>query len=228
MAEEPLAPAWNDVITVSDPTRGTRYNLQIAALWTPVHSIVRGEEEEEEGSGTVLEFAPYQIPEMRPSMGDDDFQMQAKALVHISKPPGGGEGDGQGMQVDGFFLLLFEVCEPPPSRPTRPSTNTTHQHNTSLPFSLPPPWKDPNPIRQLGPSAFQTFPSHHFFARNYRPQAASPPPPQCPRPILTSWVPDLHRPPNPQTHLSLRAPLVRTASQVSTLPLGAPATSKTK
>lgn len=181
MAEEPLAPAWDDVITVSDPTRGTRYNLQIAALWTPVHSIVRGEEEEEEGSGTALRFAPYQIPEMRPSMGDADFQMRAKALVHISKPAGGGEGDAQGMQVDGFFLLLFEVCDPLPTVPPVPSNNTlAAQHNTSLPFSLPPPWKDPNPIRQLGPSAFQTFPSHHFFARIYRPQAVSSPLPNTP------------------------------------------------
>ncbi|KAK1828480.1 hypothetical protein QBC39DRAFT_374711 [Podospora conica] len=154
VAEEPLAPAWNDVVTVSDPRDAgrRRYNLQIAALWTPMGSIVRGggggEEDGEEG--TAVGFAPYRVPEMRPAMGDEDFEMRARGLVHLSRAGGGGEEGG--MQVDGFFLFLFE-------------------HNTSLPFSLPPPWKDPNPIRQLGPEAFRVFPNHHFFARVYRPQA---------------------------------------------------------
>lgn len=163
MAEEPLAPAWDDVITVSDPTRGTRYNLQIAALWTPVHSIVRGEEEEEEGSGTALRFAPYQIPEMRPSMGDDDFQMQAKALVHISKPAGGGEGDVQGMQVDGFFLLLFEVCDPHPTvPPVRRLTLSPLSTTPPSPSLFPRPGKTPTPSASLAHPPFRPFPLTTF------------------------------------------------------------------
>lgn len=183
MAEEPLAPAWDDVITVSDPTRGTRYNLQIAALWTPMHSIVRGEEEKEEGSGTALGFAPYQIPEMRPSMGDDDFQMQAKALVHISKPPGGGEGDAQGMQVDGFFLLLFEVGCQPPNRPTRPSTNTSNPLAQHLPPLLPPSALERSQHHPPAwPIRLPNFSLSPLFRPNLQTPSSKPPHPNTPDP----------------------------------------------
>lgn len=47
--------------------------------------------------------------------------------------------------------------------------------NSSLASSSLPPWGSPvsqhNRIRQLGPERFRAFPSHHFFARVYRPSA---------------------------------------------------------
>ena len=116
IAEEPLAQAWNDLITVLN--FGKKHNLQIAALYTPLHSVVRGPGEEDSDGGSSrsapLGFDPYEIPEVQPSVGDNDFQMQARALVHLSNPPPGHVDDGsQGMQVDGFFLFLFEVSAIP-------------------------------------------------------------------------------------------------------------------
>jgi hypothetical protein len=54
--------------------------------------------------------------------------------------------------------------------------NADTQQNASTMYSEPP-WnsmsKLTDAIREPGPSAYQTFPAHHFFARVYRPSAVS-------------------------------------------------------
>lgn len=151
--EEPLVSAWNDLISVSNVDR--KCTLQLAALHTNLHSILRGTSEDGSDDGNAksapISFAPYEIPNVQPILSEDDFQVRSKALVHLSPPESPPRNEG--LQIDGILLFLYE-------------------HNNSIISSLAP-WRDPNHIRRQGPDTFRSFPNHHFFVRVYRHNAIS-------------------------------------------------------
>ncbi len=112
VAEEPLAPAWNDLISVSN--LGKRYTLQIAALHTNLQSVARSPRDDDSDDGNSrsapLVLTPYETPDTQPSLGEEDFQVRSRSMVHLSPPESNQvEGVPQGLQVDGILLFLYEV-----------------------------------------------------------------------------------------------------------------------
>lgn len=116
VAEEPLASAWNDLISVSNQEK--RYTLQIAALHTNLQSVVRSprDDDSDDGASTSstktapLSFTPYETPDVQPSQSDDSFQARARSMVHLPPPESGqGGGTSQRPLVDGILLFLYEV-----------------------------------------------------------------------------------------------------------------------
>lgn len=146
---EPFQPAWFDQSLVS--SAGKTHRFQVAALYTPLSAIARGNYGSK-GETTVLTLPPYTPNDVRITFGDADFELRAQCLSHISQA----KDDPDLTVPESLVLFLYE-------------------HNFSLASSNLPPWSDPvaqqNRIRQLGPGHFRTFPSHHFYARIYRPSA---------------------------------------------------------
>ncbi|ROW12720.1 hypothetical protein VMCG_00297 [Cytospora schulzeri] len=144
---KPLQAAWNDQILVS--SAGKTYRVQVAALYTPLSAVSRGHYKGK-GETTVLSLSPYTPLDVQPTFGDADFELHSQCLSHISPA----KDDPDLTVPESVLLFLFE-------------------QNASLASSNLPPWSDPiaqqNRIRQLGPGHFRKFPSHHFFARVYRP-----------------------------------------------------------
>ncbi|ROV98923.1 hypothetical protein VSDG_03840 [Cytospora chrysosperma] len=147
---KPLQPAWSDQIPIS--SAGATRRFQVAALCTPLSAVARGHHGGKSET-TVLSLPPYTPIDVRPTFGDADFELHAQCLVHVSPAK---DDDPAFAVPESVVLFLYE-------------------QNCSLASSSLPPWLDPvaqqNRIRQLGPEHFRTFPSHHFFARTYRPSA---------------------------------------------------------
>ncbi|KAG7290405.1 hypothetical protein NEMBOFW57_000405 [Staphylotrichum longicolle] len=154
---EPLRPAWDDLVSVS--CRGRSYRLQVAALYTDLQGVTRAgadrSGDEADSRSVFVSLPPFDPPDVQPGMGEDDFQLGAQCLVHLATPDEE-QGGSRQTAMDNICLFLYE-------------------HNTSSYFSNQPYWKDPssqtNPVRRLGPEHFRSFPAHHFFARVYRPNA---------------------------------------------------------
>ncbi|KAK4460269.1 hypothetical protein QBC42DRAFT_107675 [Cladorrhinum samala] len=156
----PLRPAWDDLISVS--SRGRSYHVQIAALHTNPNGVSKAPASDNGQDGPVktvyVSFPPYQAPSNSSLDEGPEFQLSAQCLIHLA-----GAGDDQGAG-------------------TRPSTTDSvcmfiYQHNSPSVYynnnqtSWKPSHSQTNTIKRMGPSAFQTFPNHHFFARVYRPSA---------------------------------------------------------
>ncbi|KAK4455891.1 hypothetical protein QBC34DRAFT_3554 [Podospora aff. communis PSN243] len=155
IAEEPFTSAWNDLVSVSN--FGKRYTLQIAALHTRLHSVVRspGDSDSDDGRNKTapLSFTPYDIPDVQPSPSDDDFQIKSRCMVHLPSLDRTKKEDSPPRpQIDGVFLFLYE------------------QNNSTSSGTIPP-WRDLNAVRQQGPESFRSFPKHHYFVRVFRPNA---------------------------------------------------------
>lgn len=167
VVEEPLMPAWTDLIRVSN--LGKKHLLQMAALHTHLQSVARSPRDDDSDDGTSknapLSFTPYEMPNVQPSLSEVDFQVRSKTMVHFS-PPVDNQGDAASrVQADGIFLFLYEVnliflwlagC-----------VELREQQNNSTASNMAP-WRDPNSVRQQGPERFRSFPYHHFFVRVYR------------------------------------------------------------
>ncbi|CAK7231416.1 hypothetical protein SBRCBS47491_007922 [Sporothrix bragantina] len=146
----PLRSAWND--TVSVVSGGIVYEVQIAALPTQLHSIIRQKSSGGgDGSFVLSPFPVYTAASVRTDR-HGDFHLSSQCMIHLAT-------DNSHMNygaAHNFCLFLYE-------------------HNSPLLTGLLPPWKDSamqnSSIRQIGPARFATFPAHHFFARVYRPDA---------------------------------------------------------
>ncbi|KAK4180016.1 hypothetical protein QBC36DRAFT_307651 [Triangularia setosa] len=159
VANTPLRPAWDNLISLS--CQGQAFQVQIAALITPLSTVNRAyatdEDEGEQNRTIFLSFPMYQTPDLTPYPGEDDFQLFSQCMVHLAPPPTSESRGGPGTQTDSIFMFLYE-------------------HNNSVTYDpSQPPWKDPSlqtsTVRRLGPGGFRQFPNHHFFARVYRPAA---------------------------------------------------------
>ncbi|KAM7205062.1 hypothetical protein V8F33_001303 [Rhypophila sp. PSN 637] len=156
VANEPLRPAWDDLISVSNA--GKTYNIQNAALHTRLDQVTRratSNESDGDDSGALanlVSLPTYEPPNVQPFVSQGDFQLRSQALVHLS-PLDESHGDGSQMTTDSICMFLYE-------------------HNNSTVFNNQAPWRDPSiqndNVRRLGPGAFRTFPNHHFFVRVFR------------------------------------------------------------
>ncbi|KAK3942429.1 hypothetical protein QBC46DRAFT_309455 [Diplogelasinospora grovesii] len=177
--DQPLQPAWDDLISLSNSASGKRYLVQIAAVHTNLQDVARGpgnggtgdddadNDDDGRSSGgnsssssnkfTFLSFPPYEPPDPQPLLNEDDFRLRSQCMVHLSSPLEDNRSETT-TTTDSICLFLYE-------------------HNNSVIFSNQPPWKDQtiqnNTVRRLGPEAFRSFPNHHFFVRVYRHNAIS-------------------------------------------------------
>ncbi|KAF6837254.1 C6 zinc finger domain protein [Colletotrichum plurivorum] len=142
---EPLAPAWDDLITLSEG--GVVYPVQIAALHTPLQSIMRGGEDPS-GSKFRMAFPPYLPVELETWHNGSEVDLAAQSMISLlpatneSGPP------------ESICAFLFE------------------QNPSFLVMNGITPWGVPQEsmdlVKKLGPEQFKRFPSHHFFVRVYR------------------------------------------------------------
>jgi hypothetical protein len=95
---EPLRPAWDDLVSVV--WRGRGFRLQVAGLYTDMRGVVGGGEGEEGGYVSLPGYVP---PDVQPRLGEEEFGMRARCLVHLVAPD-----VGQG-PTDSICLFLYEV-----------------------------------------------------------------------------------------------------------------------
>lgn len=155
----PLRPAWDDLISVS--SRGRNYHIQIAALHTNPNAVSMAPASDNGQDGPVkpvyVSFPPYQPPSNSSLGGGPEFQLSAQCLIHLA---GMDDDQGAGMRpttTDSVCMFVYQHNSP----------SVYYNDQTS--------WKpsqsQTDTIKRMGPSAFQKFPYHHFFARVYRPSA---------------------------------------------------------
>lgn len=112
VANEPLRPAWDDLISVSNA--GKTYNIQNAALHTKLDEVTRragSNESDGDDSGALSKFISlptYEPPNVQPFVSEGDFQLRSQALVHLS-PLEETQGEDVQTTTDSIFMFLYEV-----------------------------------------------------------------------------------------------------------------------
>lgn len=108
---EPLQPAWDDLISLSNS--GRSYRVQIAALQTALQSVARAEEEGDYSSKyRLLSLPPYEPSIPQPFVRDDDFELRSQCLVHLDEDTGGDGVEAEEMdtnRTDSICLFLYDV-----------------------------------------------------------------------------------------------------------------------
>jgi hypothetical protein len=69
-------------------------------LYTSLGGLVQGDEGEDGGYVSLPGYVP---PDVQPRLGEEEFGMRARCLVHLAAPDG-----GQG-RTDSICLFLYEV-----------------------------------------------------------------------------------------------------------------------
>lgn len=107
--EEPLRPAWDDLVSVSH--REESYRLQISALHTNLQAIARTTDGGGNNAGSksvLVSLPPYETPDVQPFLTEDDFQLRSQCLVHLAAPDDDRDGDMQ-TATDNILMFLYEV-----------------------------------------------------------------------------------------------------------------------
>lgn len=156
-SDQPLQSVWDDLIMLSTSS-GTKYNVQFTALNTRLQNVVRGSGGNREVTGEfiVSSMADYEVSNVQLDFSDQDFELKSQCLISLPES----QDRNPYMPSIGSCIMLYE------------HNNSTLYTNLYGSQSL---IKDSgtqnDPIRRAGPEKFQTFPSHHFFVRVYRPNA---------------------------------------------------------
>ncbi|KAK8030646.1 c6 zinc finger domain containing protein [Apiospora arundinis] len=176
---EPLMPAWDygDVVTLmsaQSPAVRTFHRVRFLALRTPqLDAVLKSLDPMTPEGQLTLTLPPSRHRDAASSMAvasqdEVGFRLSAQCFIHAPLRAAcdatihyvGGTGleysSNMNALSEGVCLFLYE-------------------HNASAAPSNHPPWQDPtilaDPILSLGPLHFRSFPSHHLFARVYRPNA---------------------------------------------------------
>lgn len=115
VANEPLRPAWDDLISVSNA--GRTYNVQNAALHTNLKNVARrsssNDVDGDDGTfpSNFISLPAYEPPAIQPFLSEGEFHLRSQALVHLSPLE---ETQGEGMQpsTDSICMFLYEVNRP--------------------------------------------------------------------------------------------------------------------
>ncbi|KAI5859341.1 hypothetical protein GGS23DRAFT_607564 [Durotheca rogersii] len=149
---QPPQPAWADVISLSSKLGS--YRVRFIALQTDLGSVVQARNRASRGNNEVtLSLGGFRALDVCPTFSQEPFSLKSHCFVHLPSK-GGRESAGDGQE--GSCLFLYE-------------------QNSSAAYRNEASWNDPaalaDRIRESGPTAYQSFPEHHFFARVYRPNA---------------------------------------------------------
>ncbi|KAI0480809.1 hypothetical protein GGR56DRAFT_688150 [Xylariaceae sp. FL0804] len=149
-AAEPRQPAWDE--TVDLKTASESHRARIVAHQTDLDVALQGASSAHE-DGFALSLSSYQPLDVTPHFSQEDFHLRSSCLIQAPPPEA---GSSVVPPDEDMCLFLYE-------------------QNASASYNNQPQWLDPtllsDPIRDLGPAAYQDFPAHHFFARIYRPNA---------------------------------------------------------
>ncbi|KAI1384511.1 uncharacterized protein F4822DRAFT_433055 [Hypoxylon trugodes] len=152
-ATEPYQPAWVDMISLSS-TAGL-HHVRLFAVQTNLSSAVRNGSGSPRRNEVLLSLGGPRSLSMSPTFSPETFKLKSHCLVHLP-PRSSNNRQMANSDSEGLCIFLYE-------------------QNSSAAYSGEPPWKDPavlaDQIRERGPTAYQSFPDHHFFARVYRPNA---------------------------------------------------------
>ncbi|KAI0166221.1 hypothetical protein GGR57DRAFT_445896 [Xylariaceae sp. FL1272] len=151
VAIQPLQPAWNSdiVLKFGESQRHVRMvskHADLESALLPMNPASRG-------NGSFLSLVGNsKLFDATPTLEREIFRLQCFCLIHWPD----NETSDTSVSVDGLCLFIYE-------------------QNSSSVYEDPASWEKSSaladPIRAMGPAAFQSFPSHHFFARVYRPSA---------------------------------------------------------
>ncbi|KAI1844638.1 hypothetical protein JX266_009094 [Neoarthrinium moseri] len=147
---QPPGQSWDTHVRVASV--GGLHRLRFVAIHARLGQIQK--QQDPNDGETRLRLPPSRRADVRPTFVQAEFKLTADGYIHL---PRGRERQGQSPSTtEGLCLFLYE-------------------HNSSAFYNNRPHWKDAaalsDPIRQMGPSAFRSFPAHHFFTRIYRPNA---------------------------------------------------------
>ncbi|KAI1144675.1 hypothetical protein F5Y05DRAFT_35290 [Hypoxylon sp. FL0543] len=153
VATEPWQPAWIDVMWLSS-TAGS-HRVRFVALQTDLSSAIQtGSPRSPRKNEVALSLGGVCSLDANPTFGSEPFYLKSRCLMHL--PPKSNSRQTADNSSEGVCLFLYE-------------------QNSSSGYSNGAPWKDAavqaDRIRERGPTAYQSFPEHHFFARVYRPSA---------------------------------------------------------
>ncbi|WDK16272.1 hypothetical protein CGRA01v4_07555 [Colletotrichum graminicola] len=158
---EPLAPAWDDLISLYD--NGVAYAVQIAALHTGLQNVTRAADGQSQVKFRMVlpNYSPVDV-----DTWDNGSDVDLSAQVMISLLP---TTNDNGFP-EGICALLFEVCNR--FAPEGTSADSLQQNTSSLVTNGITPWgvsqEHLDLVKKLGPAYFRQFPAHHFFIRVYR------------------------------------------------------------
>ncbi|KAI3336540.1 hypothetical protein HD806DRAFT_9196 [Xylariaceae sp. AK1471] len=149
VAAEPLQPAWNETVLLD--SRLGSHLVRIVARHADLDSATNHTGSSLQVNEMALSLLDSQPLDVAPTFLEENFNLKSFCFVHLPET-----GDDSTVDPDeGLCLFLY-------------------QQNSSTTYNEPP-WnsmsKLGDTVRGLGPSAYQTFPAHHFFARVYRPSA---------------------------------------------------------
>ncbi|KAI0127490.1 hypothetical protein BJ170DRAFT_374534 [Xylariales sp. AK1849] len=143
---QPLQSAWTETLALASV--GGLLMLRAVGIHADLTSVLR--QDHDDGEVRLTLPSSHRVDVTPPISSEEDFRLSAHCYLHIPRQGHDSQDD------EGLCLFLYE-------------------QNSSAAYSNKPPWKDPaalsDPVRQLGPAYFKTFPAHHFFARVYRPSA---------------------------------------------------------
>ncbi|KJR82369.1 uncharacterized protein SPSK_03074 [Sporothrix schenckii 1099-18] len=168
----PLRSAWHDSLLVA--SGGIVHQVQTAALYTQLQSIVRHKDDNETDGGFHLSpFPAYTPSSVRPPSGDSEFHLSSHCMVHLAT--GDNHRNFEARPAENICLFLYEVRRWGETDPDKWRGLSYGLCALELDDRLPEQWKDPamqsSSVRRAGPARFATFPAHHSFARVYRPNA---------------------------------------------------------
>ena len=105
---EPLQPAWDDLISVSN--YGRSYRVQLAALHTNLSSLVKTSDDDHDEGGrvTLISVPRYEPSNVRPYSAEGDFTVRSHCLVHLSSAEDTQTQDLE-TTTDSICLFLYEV-----------------------------------------------------------------------------------------------------------------------
>lgn len=104
---QPLQPAWDDLISVSDGS--VVQHVQIAALHTNLETVGR-QTGKDDANKFAMSFDPYRLADLRPTGGEDDFELRCQYMVHLAPATDTHNPGSETVTTDSIFLFLYEVC----------------------------------------------------------------------------------------------------------------------
>ncbi|KAI1338063.1 hypothetical protein F5Y15DRAFT_417497 [Xylariaceae sp. FL0016] len=159
-AAEPLKPAWNEKLTL-DSSLGLHEARIVAHLTNLDFAMQETGSVPPSSSSSYCSTPPRQdeitlsLPssgplDPTPTFGHEPFSLKSSCMIQVPE-----NTDSLSMCSDDSLCLFL------------------YEQNSSASYESESSWNDPallgHPIKGPGPSAYQYFPAHHFFARVYRP-----------------------------------------------------------
>ncbi|KAI0408542.1 hypothetical protein F4802DRAFT_353205 [Xylaria palmicola] len=148
-AAEPLQPAWHETMLLK---RGTHtQSVRIVTHHADLDSAIKYSSSLPQTDEISLSLVGSPL-DVAPTFEEESFNLRSICFVSLPET----DDNSTDGSKEGVCLFLYQQ-------------NSSAMYSQEAPWSGMPKFEDA--IREPGPSAYQTFPAHHFFTRVYRPSA---------------------------------------------------------